>query len=135
MTQMSESSRSMTPVSRSSGRNAIQGVSHVTNQTQFFQPTNHHITYVGLPPVQPQSGLRGPRVVIAMPILALKKLHETEPAHVATGILADGRVGFAMTDAVYEARGVKREDQNGSRPARRRQTSQNTTRRKTTASG
>ena len=86
-------------------------MAHFTNQTDFFEQTNNQITYVRLSPVQSQPRLGGTRVVIAMPILALKKLHEAEPSHIAAGVLANRSVGLTMTDAVYEARGVKREDQ------------------------
>ena len=84
---------------------------YVADQTYFFEHTNDDIADVRLLPGPSQAGRGRACVMIAMPVLALKKLHETQPAHVTAGVLADRRTRLTMTDAVYKALGMKREDQ------------------------
>ena len=77
----------------------------------FLQQANREITYVRLSPVPSQPRQARPRMMVAMPVLALAEMHEPEPGHVAAGIFAGGNSGFGMADAVDEALRMEREDQ------------------------
>ena len=55
--------------------------------------------------------------MVAMPILALEKMHESEPSHVAARIFTRRDAGLGVANAVDAALGVKREHQpDGAQP-------------------
>src|SRR3984893_6965013 len=80
-------------------------------EANFLQQANREIADIRLPPVPSQPRQARPRMMIAMPVLALAQLHQRKPCHVAAGIFAGGNLGLGMTDAVDEALRVKRENQ------------------------
>src|SRR5713101_4424390 len=80
-------------------------------EADFLQQANRKIADVRLPPVPTQPRQARPRMMVAMPVLALAKLHQRKPSHVAAGIFARGNLRLGMANAVDEALRVERENQ------------------------
>src|SRR6266851_5902388 len=95
-------------------------MAHIGGRAETFQRANHPVTQIGLPPGPSEAGRSGARMMVAMPILAQKELHQAEPADVAAGVVAGRDIGLGVADAVDEALGMQGEDQsNRSQPEKR----------------
>src|SRR5579863_4684853 len=92
-------------------RRALPQAPDIGCETDFLEQADRQIAHVGLPPAPSQPRDTRARMMIAMPVLALAKLHQGKPGHVAAGILAGRNPGLRMANAVDEALGVEREDQ------------------------
>src|ERR1700761_1619992 len=78
------------------------------SQAKLLEDTDQDVANVGLPPVPSEAGQGRTRMMIPMPVFALKELHQPEPLNVPARVLADRRIGLAVAYAVNEALRVQR---------------------------
>jgi len=83
----------------------------ISRCADFLKHADREIAKVRLPPAPSELRGTGTRVMIAMPVLALKEMHRGQPGDIAAGILAQGGRRFSVANAVDKALGVQREDQ------------------------
>jgi len=84
-------------------------VANVGRESQLLQRQYQHIASIRLPPTPSESRRTGTRVMVAMPVLALKQMHEPEPGHVAARVFARRDARFGMANAINEALRVQSE--------------------------
>src|SRR5579885_3164427 len=83
----------------------------IGGEAQLLEQADHRVAKVRLPPAPSQPSDGGAGVMVAMPVLALQEMHQSEPRHVAARILTERRVRLHMAYAVHEALRVQREYQ------------------------
>src|SRR5271167_2501920 len=86
-------------------------MANVGGKAELLERQYQHVARVRLAPVPSESRRTGARMMIAMPVLALKQMHQPEPGYVAAGILARCDAGFGVADAVDETLRVQPEAQ------------------------
>ena len=81
---------------------------NLTGQAELLKDADHYVADIGLQPASAEAGESGTRMMIPMPVFALKELHQPEPLNVPARVLADRRIGLAVAYAVNEALRVQR---------------------------
>ncbi len=84
---------------------------HVAGEPQLFKQADRGVAKVRLAPVPSEARLARASVMVAMPIFALKEVHECQPSHVAAGVPAKGSVRLRVAYAVHEALRMQRKNQ------------------------
>ena len=92
-------------------------MANVGRKAELLERKDQHVASIGLPPAPSQARRTGPRVMIAVPVLALKQMHNREPRHVTARILTDFDPRLSVANAVDETLRMEAEAQaNGAQP-------------------